>query len=66
MEIKFPISPLLKQLKPGGRMILPQEDRRGFQHLVLITKDPDGTLHQKNVLPVRFVPMTGEIEKSSP
>ena len=56
--------PLLEQLKLGGRMILPMEGRLGFQYLVLITKDEKGNLHQKNVMPVRFVPMTGEVEKS--
>jgi len=55
--------PLLDQLKPGGRMILPTGSPRGFQYLVLITKDKDGKLHRKNVMPVRFVPMTGEVQK---
>jgi protein-L-isoaspartate(D-aspartate) O-methyltransferase len=61
--------PLLEQLKPGGRMILPVEDRFGFQYLVLLTKDQKGNLSRKNVMPVRFVPMTGEVtkpEKKSP
>jgi len=56
--------PLLEQLKPGGRMILPVEDRLGFQYLVLIIKDQKGNLHQENVMPVRFVPMTGEVKKN--
>jgi protein-L-isoaspartate(D-aspartate) O-methyltransferase len=55
--------PLLEQLKPGGRMILPVEGRFGFQHLVLITKDKHGTISSKNVMPVRFVPMTGQVQK---
>ncbi len=55
--------PLLDQLKPGGRMILPHGSPRGFQYLVLITKDKDGKLHRRNVMPVRFVPMTGEVQK---
>jgi protein-L-isoaspartate(D-aspartate) O-methyltransferase len=55
--------PLLEQLKPGGRMILPVEGQFGFQHLILITKDENGNLQQKNVMPVRFVPMTGEVQK---
>jgi len=61
--------PLLEQLKPGGRMILPVEGRFGFQHLVLIAKDQKGNISRKNVMPVRFVPMTGEVtkpEKKSP
>jgi protein-L-isoaspartate(D-aspartate) O-methyltransferase len=56
--------PLLEQLKPGGRMILPVEGDFGFQHLILITKDEKGNLQERNVMPVRFVPMTGEVQKS--
>ena len=55
--------PLLEQLKPHGRMILPKEDRHGHQYLVLITKKADGSIHQREVLPVRFVPMTGEVDQ---
>jgi protein-L-isoaspartate(D-aspartate) O-methyltransferase len=56
--------PLLEQLKPGGRMILPVEGTFGFQHLVVITKDKKGNISKpKNVMPVRFVPMTGEVQK---
>lgn len=55
--------PLLEQLKPGGRMILPEGSPRGLQYLVLITKDKDGKLRRRNVMPVRFVPMTGEVQK---
>jgi len=55
--------PLIEQLKPGGRMILPVEGRFGFQYLVLITKDNKGNLHQENVMPVRFVPMTGRVTR---
>jgi len=55
--------PLIEQLKPGGRMILPYGSPYGFQYLVLITKDKDGNLKSKNVMPVRFVPMTGEVQK---
>ena len=55
--------PLIEQLKPNGRMIIPYESASGFQYLVLITKDEKGELQKKNVLPVRFVPMTGEVQK---
>ena len=55
--------PLLEQLKPGGRMILPEGSPWGDQYLILITKDKDGKLQRKNVMPVRFVPMTGEVQK---
>ena len=52
--------PLIAQLKPGGRMVLPIG---GFdQDLIVLTKQPDGTVKEEKVLPVRFVPMTGEAE----
>ena len=55
--------PLLEQLKPGGRMILPEGSPWGYQYLVLITKDKKGKLHRQKIMPVRFVPMTGEVQK---
>ena len=55
--------PLLEQLKPGGRMIIPTGSSLGFQYLVLVTKDKDGKIHKSKVMPVRFVPMTGEVQK---
>ena len=55
--------PLLEQLKPGGRMILPYGSPRGFQYLVVITKDKKGKISKQNVMPVTFVPMTGEVMK---
>lgn len=51
--------PLIKQLKPGGRMIIPVGGRFLVQQLVLITKRKDGTLVTREVMPVRFVPITG-------
>ena len=55
--------PLIEQLKPGGRMILPYGSSGSLQSLVLIAKDKDGNIQKKNVMPVRFVPMTGEVQK---
>jgi protein-L-isoaspartate(D-aspartate) O-methyltransferase len=53
--------PLIAQLKPGGRLVLPLG---GFdQELMLLTKGPDGAVKEEKVLPVRFVPMTGEAER---
>lgn len=57
-------APLLEQLKPAGRMILPYETEAGLQNLVLVTKDPNGAVHKKDVLPVRFVPMTGKVRQN--
>lgn len=55
--------PLLEQLKPGGRMIIPTGSPFGFQYLELITKDKEGKIRKSRVMPVRFVPMTGEVQK---
>jgi protein-L-isoaspartate(D-aspartate) O-methyltransferase len=52
--------PLLDQLAPGGRLVLPVGDGFG-QDLLVITKQPDGTLRRETVAPVMFVPMTGEV-----
>jgi len=52
--------PLLDQLKPGGRMIIPVEGRLFGQDLLLIEKDSDGRIARRTVLPVVFVPLTGE------
>jgi protein-L-isoaspartate(D-aspartate) O-methyltransferase len=56
--------PLVEQLKPGGRMILPVGSPFGAQWLVLITKDDKGKVRSKELLPVRFVPMVGQIDKA--
>lgn len=56
--------PLLEQLKPGGRMILPLGSPFGPQTLVLITKDDKGSISSKRLLPVQFVPMLGETDKT--
>ena len=48
---------LVDQLKPGGRMVIPVGERWEVQQLLLIVRKPDGTVEQKNVLPVRFVPL---------
>ncbi len=48
---------LVEQLKPGGRMVVPVGERWEVQQLLLVTKDANGRIGQKNVLPVRFVPL---------
>ncbi len=55
--------PLLEQLKPGGRMIIPTGSAFGFQYLELVAKDKEGKIRKSRVMPVRFVPMTGEVQK---
>ncbi|HAJ56251.1 MAG TPA: protein-L-isoaspartate O-methyltransferase [Candidatus Omnitrophica bacterium] len=46
---------LVKQLKTGGRMVIPLGDF--FQELYLITKNEDGSITKEHIIPVRFVPM---------
>ena len=52
--------PLIQQLKPGGRMVIPVGSRFMVQQLVLVEKDAKGKLTTRQILPVRFVPLTGE------
>jgi protein-L-isoaspartate(D-aspartate) O-methyltransferase len=52
--------PLLEQLKPGGRMVIPVGNPFGTQHLYVATKDRDGRVTTEKSLAVRFVPLTGE------
>jgi len=50
-------APLLEQLAPGGRMVIPVGPRRGVQELVLVEKDQRGNVHKRRLMPVRFVPL---------
>ncbi len=56
--------PLLRQLKIGGKLVIPVGGR--YQDLWVITKRRDGGLDRKRVLPVLFVPMTGEAQRREP
>jgi len=51
--------PLIKQLQPGGHMIVPVGSRFMVQQLVLVDKDDAGEVTTRQVLPVYFVPLTG-------
>ncbi len=51
--------PLLRQLKPGGRMCIPVGGAYQVQQLMFIRKKHDGTITTRAVLPVRFVPLLG-------
>lgn len=53
-------APLIEQLRDGGRMIIPVGSGMN-QELVLLRKTGD-KIEQQSVLPVRFVPMTGEAQ----
>ena len=50
--------PLVAQLKPGGRMVIPVGGSFFTQVLMLIEKDAQGGVHSKQIAPVRFVPLT--------
>lgn len=52
--------PLLEQLAPGGRLVIPVGPVSATQQLRLVEKDAQGRLHERSVIPVRFVPLTGE------
>ncbi|CAN5656822.1 protein-L-isoaspartate(D-aspartate) O-methyltransferase [soil metagenome] len=52
--------PLIEQLAPGGRLVMPVGKAFGTQELLVIEKQADGSLQRRSVAPVAFVPMTGE------
>ena len=54
--------PLLEQLAPGGKMIIPVGPPYHTQELVLVEKIPQEEIKKRRILPVAFVPMTGEEE----
>jgi len=53
-------APLIEQLAPRGRLVIPVGERE--QHLQVITKQADGSVTTENLFEVRFVPMTGEAQ----
>lgn len=57
--------PLIRQLKAGGRMIIPVGSPFLVQQLVLVEKDSDNQLTLKQILPVQFVPLTGGHDECS-
>ncbi|MCD6385673.1 protein-L-isoaspartate(D-aspartate) O-methyltransferase [Candidatus Sumerlaeota bacterium] len=52
--------PLIEQLKVGGKLVIPVGEY--YQELIVATKTKKG-IKKKSVIPVRFVPMTGEAMK---
>ena len=50
--------PLVAQLKPGGRMVIPVGPPLQVQSLMLVEKRLDGSVTQRNLMAVRFVPLT--------
>ncbi len=52
--------PLIDQLKPGGRMVVPVASGPMGEQLTLLTKSESGETRIREILPVRFVPLTGD------
>ena len=52
--------PLIEQLAPGGRLVMPVGDPAWTQELVKVTKQESGILKQESLGGVRFVPLIGE------
>jgi protein-L-isoaspartate(D-aspartate) O-methyltransferase len=51
--------PLVRQLKPGGRMVIPVGAQFFVQELLMVEKSAAGEVATRHLLPVRFVPLTG-------
>jgi protein-L-isoaspartate(D-aspartate) O-methyltransferase len=49
--------PLIEQLKPGGRMVIPVDNDEGYQTLQVMEKDTSGKVRVRDLIPVRFVPL---------
>ncbi len=55
--------PLIEQLRPGGRMVIPVGPVYDVQYLICVTKNDEGAIRSERLLPVRFVPMTGRVQE---
>lgn len=53
--------PLVDQLAPGGRLVIPVG--RFYQQLIVVEKDRDGRTHRRTTIDCRFVPLTGEAQR---
>ncbi len=53
--------PLLEQLRPGGRLVVPIGEPGCIQQLMLLEKSAAGEVSRRDVLPVAFVPLTGTL-----
>ena len=50
--------PLVEQLKPGGRMVIPVGGPFSLQMLTVVEKSETGAVGTRQLMPVRFVPFT--------
>ena len=55
--------PLIDQLKPGGRLVIPLGTQFGAQTLYVVEKRSDGQISKRAALAVRFVPLTDKAGK---
>jgi len=58
--------PLVDQLAPGGRLVIPMGHPYETQYITVIEKSKSGILSGRQLLPVRFVAFTGHIESAGP
>ncbi|MCD6565156.1 MAG: protein-L-isoaspartate(D-aspartate) O-methyltransferase [Bacteroidales bacterium] len=56
-------APLIDQLRPGGRIVIPVGKEGWIQNLVVVKKNKNGKISEKKLYGVRFVPMTGKADK---
>jgi protein-L-isoaspartate(D-aspartate) O-methyltransferase len=49
--------PMLRQLKPGGKMCIPVGGQYTVQNLTMVEKSLEGTVTMRKTIPVRFVPL---------
>ncbi|MCG8324615.1 MAG: protein-L-isoaspartate(D-aspartate) O-methyltransferase [Thiotrichales bacterium] len=52
--------PLIDQLAPGGRLVIPVGAQGSIQSLKVLVKDAEGNIRESDALPVSFVPLTGD------
>jgi len=52
--------PLIEQLKPGGKLVIPVGRPHLYQELTVVEKDEDGEIDIRDILGVAFVPLQGE------
>jgi protein-L-isoaspartate(D-aspartate) O-methyltransferase len=57
--------PLIDQLKPGGRLVVPVGRQGETQSLQVLTRDKSGKVSVRDVLPVGFVPLTGDAAEAA-
>ncbi|MCU7843731.1 MAG: protein-L-isoaspartate(D-aspartate) O-methyltransferase [Candidatus Thiodiazotropha sp. (ex Monitilora ramsayi)] len=57
--------PLVTQLKPGARMVVPVGPAFSYQDLVLVEKSDEGEVSERKILGVAFVPLTGDHGRDS-